>query len=75
MMDVSYPRNSLKMPEQFLHRLNKERKAQDLANNQVKVWSKDNKSVIIIGTQPDNSWGIKEYTINGDQFVFANTVL
>ena len=74
-MDVSYPRNSLKMPEQFLHRLNKERKAQDLANNQVKGWSKDNKRVIIIGTQPDNSWGIKEYTINGDQFVFANTVL
>lgn len=73
--DMPYDRASLKRPEQFIHKLNEERQQRERDSVSTRVFSADGKRVIITGVQPDGSWGIKEYLVNGDNLILQTVVL
>lgn len=75
MNQTPYTRNSLRMPEQFLHKLNRQNRQLEAKENTVVTFDKDGKTAIIQGIQPDGTFGIKKYQVNGDILVLVSTVI
>lgn len=72
---MAFNRDFKQRPEQFLHRLNTKVADDKAKSNSLPVWSQDKKKVIITGSQPDGSWGIREYSVNGDVLVQTAVIL
>lgn len=62
-------------PDQTSYNLNKIVKKLEGMENTIRVVSKDRKGVIIIGEQPDRTFGIKQYKVKGDRLELIKEVL
>lgn len=69
-----FTRDFKRMPEQFIFKMNQMVSNQNANSNSTAIWSKDRKKVIIIGGQPDGSFGIKKYDVAGDILTLTGEV-
>lgn len=75
MRQTPYDRGSLRKPEQFIYKLNRDNRNREYREYSVATYNKDRKEVIIQGIQPDGTFGLKKYQVNGDLLTLITTVL
>lgn len=68
---VPFERNMKGRGDQHVFQLNQLRSKQLSEEVSKAVFSPDGSKAIVMGVQPDGSWGVKEYSVAGDTFTLV----
>lgn len=68
-------RDAMKLPEQFISQYNTFVKAVNKTTSQQKIFSPDGLQCIIIGVQPNGTFGLRLYSVAGDQYTLILAII